>query len=91
VPVDALIQPHDSRPPFIAVGTNYAEHAAEVSVDDQSLPFPRLADMVRPDQDVEFGLLLCNDSGHGQPTFLPTGYLLVIPAEARLLRDAPPV
>jgi 2-keto-4-pentenoate hydratase/2-oxohepta-3-ene-1,7-dioic acid hydratase in catechol pathway len=129
VPVDALIQPHDSRPPFIAAGTNYAEHAAEVSVDDPPFLFPKLAeptpwnaavrhaarldyeaelclvplaDIVRPDQEVEFGLLLCNDftdrwtlvreldlgepmgltgfaAAKGQPTFLPTGYLLVIP------------
>jgi 2-keto-4-pentenoate hydratase/2-oxohepta-3-ene-1,7-dioic acid hydratase in catechol pathway len=129
VPVDALVEPLDADPPFIAAGTNYAEHAAEVSVDDPPFLFPKLAqptpwnaavrramrldyeaelclvplsDIVHPDQDVEFGLLLCNDftdrwtlvreidlgepmgltgfaAAKGQPTFLPTGYLLVIP------------
>ena len=49
VPVDALIQPHDSRPPFIAAGTNYAEHAAEVSVDDPPYTGPsRRADVRHP-------------------------------------------
>ena len=88
VPVDALTRPLGSRPPFIAVGTNYAEHAAEVSVDDPPFLFPKLAeptpwnapvhhaarldyeaelcliplaDILGPDQEVEFGLLLCND------------------------------
>jgi 2-keto-4-pentenoate hydratase/2-oxohepta-3-ene-1,7-dioic acid hydratase in catechol pathway len=129
VPVDALTHPLSSRPPFIAVGTNYAEHAAEVSVDDPPFLFPKLAeptpwnapvrhaarldyeaevclvplaDILGPDQEVEFGLLLCNDfterwalvreikldepmgltgfaAAKGRPTFLPTGYLLVIP------------
>ena len=128
-PVDALTHPFGSRPPFIAVGTNYAEHAAEVSVDDPPFLFPKLAeptpwnapvrhaarldyeaelcliplaDILGPDQEVEFGLLLCNDftdrwtlvreiklgepmgltgfaAAKGRPTFLPTGYLLVIP------------
>ncbi|MEM6709838.1 MAG: fumarylacetoacetate hydrolase family protein [Pseudomonadota bacterium] len=38
-----LGQPVDYRYPYVAVGTNYAEHAEEVMVDDPPFLFPKLA------------------------------------------------
>ena len=129
VPLAELGMPVDYHYPFVAVGTNYAEHAAEVNLDDPPFLFPKLArasawnapvawtsrldyeaelgvvplaDIRSPDDEVPFGLVLVNDftdrwtlirqidlgapmgttgfaDAKGRETFLPTGYLFVIP------------
>ncbi|MGK0463524.1 MAG: 2,4-diketo-3-deoxy-L-fuconate hydrolase [Candidatus Azotimanducaceae bacterium] len=43
VPITALRQPQAFNYPHIAAGTNYAEHAEEVYVDDPPFLFPKLA------------------------------------------------
>lgn len=124
-----LGMPVDYPYPYVAVGTNYAEHAEEVMMDDPPFLFPKLArasawdapvkftkrldyeaelavvplqDIRSATDDVPFGLVLCNDytdrwtlvrqlkfkepmgttgfaDGKGRESFLPTGYLFVIP------------
>ena len=143
VPLDALRMPVDFHYPYVAVGTNYAEHADEVYLDDPPFLFPKLArasawnapvawterldyeaelgvvpladihslaDIRNPEQAVPFGLVLVNDftdrwtlirqidlaapmgttgfpDAKGRETFLPTGYLFVIPRERAWLDD----
>ena len=129
VPITELGMPVNYRYPYVAVGTNYAEHADEVLLDDPPFLFPKLAratawnapvaytdrldyeaelavvplaDIRRAEDSVPFGLVLCNDftdrwtlirqlkfkapmgttgfpDGKGKASFLPTGYLFVIP------------
>jgi 2-keto-4-pentenoate hydratase/2-oxohepta-3-ene-1,7-dioic acid hydratase in catechol pathway len=43
IPVEALTTVLDYHYPYIAVGTNYAEHADEVYLDDPPFIFPKLA------------------------------------------------
>ena len=137
VPLEQLTLPLDYHYPYVAVGTNYAEHADEVMMDDPPFLFPKLAratawnapvhftkrldyeaelavvplsDISNAADDVPFGLVLCNDytdrwtlvrqlkfkepmgttgfaDGKGQESFLPTGYLFVIPKSRDYLNN----
>lgn len=137
VPLADLRMPVDFHYPYVAVGTNYTEHADEVYLDDPPFLFPKLArasvwnapvawtarldyeaelgvvplaDIHSADEPVPFGLVLVNDftdrwtlirqidldapmgttgftDAKGRETFLPTGYLFVIPRERAWLDD----
>ena len=133
-PLSQLITPVSLLAPNVAAGTNYAEHAEEVYLDDPPFLFPKLSqptnwnaavdasdtslldyeaelcmvplqNISTNEQDYELGLILCNDftdrltllkqldfdlpmgqtgfaAAKGKPTFLPVGYLFVIPRSA---------
>jgi 2,4-diketo-3-deoxy-L-fuconate hydrolase len=134
VAIEQLQAPLSYSTANIAAGTNYAEHAEEVYLDDPPFLFPKLSAATNwnaavtalgsrrldfeaelcmvPLQDIrvsasemQLGLILCNDftdrwtllkqldfampmgqtgfaAAKGKPTFLPTGYFLLIPKSA---------
>lgn len=53
-PVSALVSPVNYVAPFIAAGTNYAEHAEEVLLDDPPFLFPKLAAPTNWNADVRY-------------------------------------
>lgn len=131
VPIEQLRAPLSYGTANIAAGTNFAEHAEEVYLDDPPFLFPKLSaathwsatvtragssrldyeaelcmvplqDITESSSAVQLGLILCNDftdrwtlmtqldfarpmgqtgfaAAKGKPTFLPTGYFLLIP------------